>query len=77
MNPFCFPCFVWERKTDLDSSLYKAENQLALPMVKMLDAMDSLGLNETPVFGLFTLRGYWELWVGYAHPEPGGQYRVT
>ncbi len=76
-NPFCFPFFVWERKTDLDSSLYKAQNQLALPMVKMLDLLDSLGLNEMPVFGLVTLGGFWELWIGYAHPETGGEFRVT
>lgn len=66
---FLFPFLVWQRKSDLDSSVFKAQNQLALPIIKALDIHDSLEANDIPVFGLITYGASWQLWIGYLYPH--------
>ena len=48
-HPLCFPFLVWERKTDAQSSLFKAQNQLALPIIKSLDILSGLSLTDMPI----------------------------
>ena len=68
-NPFSFPFLVWERRTDAQSSLFQAQNQLALPIIKALDILSGLGLLDLPVFGLVTLGYKWELYIGHRYVE--------
>ena len=75
-NPLCLPFMVWERKTDAESSLYKAQNQLSLPLVKSLDILAAVGLKHMPVFGLVSLGYKWELYVGYLRSPPKRKEKV-
>lgn len=68
-KPFCFPFIVWERRTDATSSLYKAQNQLALPIIKSLDVLDSIGVCDLSILGVGTHGPIWEFYVCYKHPD--------
>ena len=60
----CFPFLVWERKSD-SGEILKAQNQLALPIIKALDILQGIGLEELPVTSLVTIGSKWEIWLAY------------
>lgn len=73
----CFPFLIWERKTDAESSLYKAQNQLALPTVKALDILKAVGVEDLSIMALVTQGPKWEFYLGYSVCQIAqGQRRV-
>ena len=74
-SPLCFPFLIWERKSD-SGEAFKAENQLGLPTVKVLDILEGLGLGTIPIIGLTTLGATWEVWVCHICVPPNKANKV-
>ena len=55
---------------------FKAENQLGLPIVKALDILEGVGLNNIPIIGLTTVESTWQIMVGYICVPPERRKKV-